>query len=197
MFCLDSLTNDDNHWGTNAEEFLTNSYNHWQWSRFRPDIMFPTVDQLREVTTSDSPYGAAVPVCYSSQPDKGSDDYLGGGLALPCICGDEIGYETMSFFRETKFQSWVVSEGGKRVAETCQSSFETDKTRPVQAFLAFCDLGWHFPVEADRLSKNGTSKGKHRFCLGADVMCEQAGKEEREVMERGGSSTNLGWLSQT
>ena len=99
--------------------------------------MLPIVDQLREVTTSDSVYGAAVPVCYSPQPDKGFDDYLRGGSALPCVCGDDVGNETMSFFRETNFQSWVASERGNGVAERCQSSFETDKTRSVQAYLAF------------------------------------------------------------
>ena len=57
------------------------------------------------------------------------------------------------------------------------------------------------PVEADKHSKNSTNKWKHRFGLGADVMCEQAEKEAREVMEMGGSITdfncNLCWLSQT
>lgn len=194
MFGLDTLMNDDNHWGTNAEEFLTNSYNHWQWSRFSPGIMFPTVDQLREGTTSNSTSGAALPVCHSPQP-------IVGGGALPCVCGDEMGNETISFFRETSFQSWVAVEGGKGVAEACQQSFETDRTWPVQAYLAFCYLGWHFPVEADKHSHNSTNKGKHHFAMGADVMCEQAEKEAREVMERGGSSfdvnCNLCWLSQT
>ena len=200
MFGLDTLMNENNHWGINAQEFLTNSYNHWRWSRFSPDIMFPTVDQLREGTTSNSTSGAALPVCYSPQSIKLHEPW-GDGSALPCVCGDEIGNETISFFRETNFRSWVAAEKGKGVAEACQSSFRTDKTLPVQAYLAFCHLGWHFPVEDDKHSHNSTNKGKHRFALGADVMCEQAEKEAREVMERGGSSTdvncNLCWLSQT
>lgn len=58
MFGLDKLMKNDNHWGTNAKEFLTHSYNHWQWSRFDPDILFPTIDRLREGTSSISTSGA-------------------------------------------------------------------------------------------------------------------------------------------
>ena len=199
MFGLDDLMNDENHWGTNAEEFLTHSYNHWQWSRFRPDIMFPTVDQLREGKSSNSTSGASVPVCYSPQPIQSYNEEHNRDKALPCICGDEMGNETTSFFRETNFQDWVAIEGGKALAEACQTSFQVDKTRPVEAYLAFCHLGWHFPVESDKDSLNSSNEGKHRFGMGADVMCEQAEQEVQDIIRRGGSMTDVNcylcWLS--
>lgn len=108
----------------------------------------------------------------------------------------------MSFFREANFQSWVAVAGGKRLAEACQTSFDVDKTWPVQAFLAFCHLEWHFPVQSDKESgNNSTNDRHHRTGLGADVMCEAAEKEVHEIMERVGSITDVNcslcWLSET
>lgn len=204
MFGLDKLMKNDNHWGwwgANAEEFLTHSYNHWQRSQFRPDVLFPTIDQVREGTSSNSSSGAAVPVCYSPQPIQSYKQTHNRDKALPCICGNEIGNETVSFFREANFQSWIAVNEGKGLAEARQTSFQIDKTWPVQAYLAFCHLGWHFPVQSDQYSDNSTNGGKHRFGMGADVMCEQAEKEAQEVIKRGGSITdvncNLCWLSKT
>ena len=202
MFGLDTLMNEANHWGTNAREFLTHSYNHWQWSRFHREIMFPTIDQLREGTMSNSTSGAAVPVCYSPQPVQSYETHVDNlDKALPCICGDDVGNETVSFFREANFQSWVAVEGGQGLAMACQTSFEVDGTGPVQAFLAFCHLGWHFPVESDKHSSDSGNGRKHRFGNGTDVMCEQAEKEAQEVIKKGGSITdvncNMCWLSDT
>ena len=200
MFGLDDLMNKDNDWGTSAEEFLTRSYNHWQWSRYRPDIMFPTIDQLREGTVSNSTSGAAVPVCYSPQPLQDFNyEFLDLDAALPCLCGNGIGNETMPFFREANFQSWVALEGGKGLAMSCQTSFEIDRTRPVEAYLAFCHMGWHFPVESDKHSSVSGNGKKHRFGNGTDVMCQQVEDEAREIIKRGGSMTdvncNLCWIS--
>ena len=201
MFGLEELMNEDNHWGTNASVFLTQSYNHWRWSRYSPEIMFPTIDQLRENKTSDSTSGAAVPICYSPQPVKSYNKGKNQDKALPCICGDEIGNETVSFFRETNFGSWVAAAGGKGLAEACQTSFQVDKTWPVQAYLAFCHLGWHFPVESDKHNAKSGNSGKHRFGFGADAMCSQTEKEAREIISRGGSNLNVNcalcWLSPT
>lgn len=88
MFSLDKLMKNDNHWGTKAEKFLTHSYSHWQRSRFRPDILFPTIDQLREGTSSNSTSGAAVPVCYSPQPIQSYKKTHNRDKAHPCICGN-------------------------------------------------------------------------------------------------------------
>lgn len=88
-------------------------------------------------------------------------------------------------------------QGGK---DQCQTSFEIDKSWPVEAYLAFCHLGWHFPVEGDKHT-NSTNGEKHRFGVRPDVMCEQAEKEAQEIMKRGGSITdvncNLCQLSET
>ena len=191
MFGLQELMNKDNHWGTNATDFLTQSYKHWQWSRYRSDIMFPTVEQLRTNTTSDSTSGAAVPVCYSPQPIKSYNKLSNQDKALPCICGDEMGNETTKFFHETNFQSWVAIEGGKGLAEACQTSFEIGQTWPVQAYLTFCYLGWHFPVDADKHDVKSTNGGKHRFGFGADALCNQTEKEVQEIVSIGGSNLDV------
>lgn len=68
MIVLDDLMNKHYNSRTNAEEFLTRSCKHWQWSRFRPNNMFPTIDQLREKISSNSTSGAAMPVYYPPQP---------------------------------------------------------------------------------------------------------------------------------
>ena len=85
------------------------------------------------------------------------------------------------------------------LAEACQTSFEIDKTCPVEACLVFCHLGWRFPVEGDKRT-NSTNWGKHRFGMGPDVMCEEAEEEAQEMMKRGGSVTDvnskLRWLSE-
>ena len=191
MFGLDELRNKDNHWGTNATIFLNQSYSHWQWSRYRSDILFPSVEQLRDNKISDSTSGAAVPVCYSPQPIKSYNKLRNQDKALPCICGDEMGNETISFFRETNFQSWVAVKGGKGLAEACQTSFEIGQTWPVQAYLAFCYLGWHFPVHADKHDVNSTNGGKHRFGFGADVLCNQTKQEVQEIISIGGSNMDV------
>ena len=191
MFGLDELMKKDNHWGTNATIFLNQSYSHWQWSRYRSDILFPSVEQLRDNKTSDSTSGAAVPLCYSSQPIKSYNKLRNQDKALPCICGDEMGNETISFFRETNSQSWVAVEGKKGLAEACQTSFEIGQTWPVQAYLAFCYLGWHFPVHADKHDVNSTNGGKHRFGFGADVLCNQTKQEVQEIISIGGSNMDV------
>ena len=191
MFGLQELMNDKNHWGTNATDFLTQSYNHWQWSRYRSDIMFPTVQQLRDNTTSNSTTGAAVPVCYSPQPIRSYNELRNQDKALPCICGDALGNETIEFFHETNFQSWVDIEGGKGLAEACQTSFEIGQTWPVQAYLTFCYLGWHYPVHADKHDVNATNGGKHRFGFGADALCNQTKNEVREIVSIGGSNLDV------
>ena len=192
--------NEDNKWGINAAEFLTQSYNHWQWSRYQPEIMFPSIHQLREGTSSNSTSGAAVPVCFSSQPIHSYKKKNNLDKALPCICGDDFGNETISFFREASFESWVALEGGKGLAEACQTSFEIDETWPVPAYLAYCYLGWHFPVEADKHNASNPDRKKHRFAWGADVMCEYVDEEVQEVLKRGGSSLDVNchlcWLSE-
>lgn len=191
MFGLNELMNKDNDWGIDAESFLTQSYKHWQWSRYRSDMLFPTVDQLGEKANPDTTSGAAVPVCYSPQPIKSYNKLNNEDKALPCICGDAIGNETTKFFHETNFQSWVAIEGGKGLAEACQTSFEIGQTWPVQAYLAFCNLGWHFPVHADKHDVHSTNGGKQRFGLGADVLCNQTRDEAQEIVSIGGSNLEV------
>ena len=113
MFGLKELMREENDWGTDAESFLTQSYKHWQWSRYDADLLFPTVNQLRYNESSNSTSGAAVPVCYSPQPIKSYNKLKNEDKALPCICGDEMGNETRLFFYETNFQSWAAADGGK------------------------------------------------------------------------------------
>ena len=84
---------DGNTLGIDADSFLNNSYKHWQWSRYNPEIIFSTVDQLREGKASNSTSGASVPVRYSPQPFVVFPDH-----AFPCICGDELGTEKAIFF---------------------------------------------------------------------------------------------------
>ena len=149
--------------------------------------MFPDINQLGEGTSSNTTSGASVPVMYSPQPIKGLWEYQNLKELLPCICGDEIGNETMRVFRETNFQSWVAVEGGKVLAEACQTSFQIDETWPVQAYLAFFHLRWHFPTESDKHSADSTNAWKHRFGMGADVMCEQAEQKGRGDIKRAAS----------
>lgn len=129
MFGLEKLMNEDNHWGTDAKDFLLHSYNHWQWSRYHTDVLFPTVDQLRLGDAANSTSGASVPVCFSPQPIHSYHKHHNLDKALPCICGDEMGNETLSFFREAQFDSWVAFGAGKGLAEACQTSFEIDKSK--------------------------------------------------------------------
>lgn len=184
--------NKDNNWGTDAETFLHQSYNHWQWSQYHSSFTFSTVDQLRENSTSNSTSGAALPVCFPPQPIQSYNKLYNQDTALPCICGDELGNETMAFFKETNFRSWVAGERGKGLAEACQTSFEIDKTWPVQAYIAYCYLRWHFPVHDDQHSDNyEVSHGKHRFHWGFDVMCKQVQEEAIEILTTGGSNIDV------
>ena len=199
MFGLNELNNTKD-WGVNASEFITASYHHWQWSRYGPDLLFPTVEQLLG-KPYDSTSGVALPVCFSSQPVQDYHLWFNIDKALPCICGDELGNETMHFFQEANFASWVSFESGKGLADACQTSFEIDKTLPVQVFLTYCQFGWHFPVHDDEHNKNATNGGHHKFGLGRDDMCDDAKKEALEIVERGGTITDVNchlcWISET
>ena len=191
MFGLEELMNEDNHWGTDAKTFLTQSYKHWQWSRYSPDLLFPSVEQLQVNAKPDTTSGAAVPVCYSPQPIKDYNKLNNQDKALPCICGDEMGNETLSFFHETNFQSWVAVEKGKGLAEACQTSVERGKTWPVQAYLTFCYFGWHYPVHGDKHDAHSGNGEKHRFGLGADALCNQTESEVQEIVSIGGSNLDV------
>lgn len=85
-------------------------------------------------------------------------------------------------------------EDEKGLVEACQTSFEINKTWLVPAYLAFCQLGWHFPVESDK-----HSGGKHPFGMGPDIMREEAEKEALRVIKRRGGindvNCNICWLS--
>lgn len=107
---------DDNEWGVNANTFLRNSFQHWQENRYdsSPEALWPTIEQILSGDKHNTSSGAALPVCYSPQRLLNDDN---ADKILPCICGDQFGNETKSFFQEANFPSWVAFKDGKGLAE--------------------------------------------------------------------------------
>lgn len=114
--------------------------------------------------------GSYLPICYNdmvlhdfSNKTNMQDRFL------PCVCGNQFGNETAAWIHEAGIDQWVDAKNGKNIAESCQRSFQTDRYRPVPAFLAFCGLGYHYPVRGDK--KLGIPRDHHhRFGNGLTII---------------------------
>lgn len=177
MYGLDSLVKPNNDWDLDMQDYVSKSFRHWQEHRYDqtgPNL-FPTIDDLftGNITTSSGSY---LPVCYSESivplnfKKKGKDE------SLPCICGDNIGNETLLFFREAGFEKWTANQNAKGLAMACQWSMSQAKAPPVQTFLSLCRFGWHYPLWHEK-----SDELQH----GKDDMCDYMFNEQTDLLARG------------
>ena len=166
--------------------FLNASFMHWQEYRLNQefDVLFPTIDDLIDDKVS-STSGSFLPVCYSEFMAPQNFELRGhmNDRALPCICGNSFGNETMTFFREAGFDTWVAAGKGQGLATACQESMTNLAAPPVQTFLALCQLGWHFPLKTD--------SHHHQVQRGKDQHCDAVAAEAKDIIDGGGSSWDL------
>lgn len=75
-----------------------------------------------------------------------------------------------------------------KITQACQKSFSIDRVPPVETYLTFCQLGWHFPVHGD--SKHHIHKDKkHRFGNGTDFHCNEVTDTAKKMTEEGKDMT--------
>jgi len=184
MFGTKQLDTDGNEYGINATEYWHYSYEDWKETRYSTDPTYamPTISDLwSENSTELTSGGSSLPVCFSPQPlhdyTNTKDDQ---DKPLPCICGDEFGNETLPFQVAAKLNTWTAFEDGKGLAEACAESFETDPVSPVQTFLTYCDLEWHWPNHKNK-ELNVPHDSHHLFANNSDPYCG-AFKDEVQVL---------------
>lgn len=173
LYGLYDLLKIDNDWNVSLQDFVTQSFKHWQEHRFdqQDQNLFPTVSELFSGKSSTSS-GSFLPVCYSDlikPTDMSNEKQM---HQLPCLCGDERGNETQLFYKEAGFEKWVGNADGNGLANLCQNTMGDNGVPPVTAYLELCDDGWHFPLNYER----GTTLHK-----GADDQCEKI-RDLRDTM---------------
>lgn len=179
LYGLYDLLKTDNDWDVNLYDFLSESFRHWQDHRFdrRDENLFPTVDELLTLEATSSS-GSFLPVCYSEvlPPAAVSDaDRLNH---LPCLCGNDLGNETRSFFKEDGFDQWVANKDGYGVAGQCLRRMGQTAVPlpPLLSYLELCDNGWHFALEQEH---------HHRLGQGADDQCDKVRELQTTMLEQG------------
>lgn len=148
LFGLDDLVKKDNQWHIDIKDYLLASYNHYEKVGLGGNTMLPTVEELLEDKLS-STSGSFLPVCDSYMPVQAPSTNH-----LPCMCGDENGSETLAFWKETNFQSWVAAHknGHDEPHYLCMYDMGKYRVPPVPYFLNMCSLDYRWVRNSSRYS---------------------------------------------
>ena len=164
FYGLDALRDANNAWDVDMEDFVVGSYAHYQATRMQASEYFPSVEDLfRGEVTSRT--GLFLPVCYDSKISPQAFGAKDRNMALPCVCGNDYGNETGVFMSEAGFGNWVDKD--EHLADLCQRNMDEAKVLPVTDYMVLCELGYHWPVQADV---------DNQMNPGADQRCGEVGK---------------------
>ena len=100
------LSDPNNEFGITAGEFINGSFAYWQRNRCNGDSFFPTIDEIISGSNSSSSSGSYLPVFFNDMVlhDLSKSMKLAGWWGreryLPCVCGDTLGNETISWLNE-------------------------------------------------------------------------------------------------
>ena len=136
-----------------TKEFILGSYRNWRDVRYGNNPELPHVsetDRFLKATHRDF-----LPVCFSrAMPPRdmkkpGAED---NAQTLPCVCGNDLGNETMVFFRETNMDVLLNGETNDALMRACQWGADEQGVLPSLMFKMQCDIGYHWPVHGDKRS---------------------------------------------
>lgn len=175
LFGLDELVKEGNEWDIALKDYLVASYDHFKSVGLRSDRLIPSVEELFQGTVS-STSGSFLPVCNSYMPPK-ADSFSG----IPCMCGDQYGSETLAFWKEANFASWIQSKDTgsqmttRQAPYLCKNDMAIYRVAPVSYYLNLCNMGWHWPSQTENSSY---------LMRGADAACEPFKAAVDEWQER-------------
>ncbi|KAL8982366.1 MAG: hypothetical protein Q9205_003099 [Flavoplaca limonia] len=133
LFGLDKIVQDHNEWNITISEFLKASYEHRKLNGIGNGPMMPSVRDVLEGTGT------------STSEDKNRH---------PCMCGDDQGSETLAFWKEAHFDTWVGEKdkdnpfsAAKRM---CVLSLAGETPLlPVPYFQNTCNMDLHWPTDIE------------------------------------------------
>ena len=132
-------------------EFIMGSYVNWRDFRYGNNPELPRVpehDRLLKAVQGDF-----LPVCFSrampprSMDNPGAED---NRQTLPCVCGNDVGNETMVFFRETNMDVMLNGEKNDALIRACQWGADEQEVLPSLTYIMQCDIGFHWPYHGEK-----------------------------------------------
>ncbi|KAL9101231.1 MAG: hypothetical protein Q9163_003487 [Psora crenata] len=176
---LKALNTPNNPWNMTFKDYGRAAYSFWKVFRGSVATTMPSFNDLGSGEDPESRRGSALPVCFSDMTPQNFFEEQNHDKALACVCGDSYGNETTSFFEAIHMDTWSEYKHGTKLADACQTSFDVDRTNPVQMYLTFCQMDQHFPIR-DR-------DQTHHFHPGADPYCQEFEKERQSLTQQGRS----------
>ena len=145
LYGLDYLESHNLTW-----EFLHGSYRNWEDFRYSNNPEVPTASETdRRIKAAQ---GNFLPVCFSrAMPPRkmGTPRAEEDAQTLPCICGNDLGNETMVFFRETNMDVMLNGPNNDALIRACQWGADEQEVLPSLTFIMQCDIGYRWPLQSD------------------------------------------------